>query len=65
MRLLDSERDRALKHIERCDKLFDGKREDGTQSSLPPDREFAYNQMRLLALELIEKLERPHRWRLP
>lgn len=40
-------RERALAHIKRCDELFDG-------NVIRQDREFAYNQVRLLALELLE-----------
>lgn len=39
--------DRARKHVERCDRLFD---------QIPGDKEFAYHQMRLLALELLGDL---------
>lgn len=42
-----SNKDTALTHIKRCDELFDG-------NTIRPDKEFAYNQMRLLALELLE-----------
>lgn len=41
--------EKALAHIKRCDELFDG-------NVVRQDREFAYNQMRLLALELLEKV---------
>lgn len=54
--LTREERDKSIEHITRCDRLFDGKREDGTQSTLPPDKEFAYLMLRSFALELLEKL---------
>lgn len=50
------QRDRAYTHIKRCDALFDGRREDGTPGTSRGDHEFAYQQVRLLALELLEKL---------
>jgi hypothetical protein len=40
-------KDKALKHIERCDEIFDGK-------MWIADKEFAYLEMRVLALELLE-----------
>jgi hypothetical protein len=40
--------DRALKHIKYCDEVFDKW----------GDHEFAYQQVRLLALELIEEHQR-------
>ena len=42
--------------IERCDRIFDGKREDGSPSGMPADKEFAYQQMRQLAIELLSQL---------
>lgn len=41
-------RETALRHIKRCDELFDGAYND---------REFAYASMRLLALELLGEVE--------
>jgi hypothetical protein len=43
-------KEKALKHIKRCDEIFDG-------NVVRQDREFAYHEMRLLALELLEELE--------
>lgn len=42
--------ERALNHVRRCDAIFDGRGGAGG------DREFAYQQMRVLALELLELL---------
>lgn len=42
-------RETALRHIKRCDELFDGTKYN--------DREFAYASMRLLALELLGEVE--------
>jgi hypothetical protein len=42
-------KDKALKHIERCDEIFDGK-------MWIADKEFAYLEMRVLALELLEEI---------
>jgi hypothetical protein len=50
-------RAKVFKHIEYCDKLFDGKRLDGSLSLFGPDKEFAYWSMRHLVLELLEELE--------
>jgi hypothetical protein len=45
-------KDKALKHIERCDEIFDGK-------MWIADKEFAYLEMRVLALELLEEVMKP------
>lgn len=41
----------ALTHIKRCDRIFDGN--DGKS-----DKEFAYIEMRQLALELLNEIEK-------
>lgn len=41
--------EKALAHIKRCDELFDG-------NVVRPDKEFAYQQLRVLTLELLEKV---------
>jgi hypothetical protein len=49
-------KDKVLKHIDRCDKLFDG-------NEVRADKEFAYNQMHILALELLEEVMKLEDWK--
>jgi len=44
--------EKSLKHIKWCDEIFDG------NTFKIQDKEFAYIQMRQLALELLEELKR-------
>jgi len=48
---LEETKEQAIKHIRLCDQLFDG-------NGIRPDKEFAYLEMRLLALELLDLLEK-------
>lgn len=53
-RLTKEELDKAYKHIRDCDSLFDGRYSPG--GGFIRDREMAYNSLRVLTRELIEKL---------
>jgi hypothetical protein len=48
---------RSLRLIVQCDYLFDGKDSDGKYTGKVGDKEFAYNSLRHLLYELLEKFE--------
>lgn len=55
-KLTKEEREKAFKHIRECDKAFDGWYSPGG-GYIQGDKPFAYNMLRVMTLELMDKLD--------